>query len=93
MKSSLASPANLEKVLASYVKVLEDPEAGWCSHSPWETVARYFILKIDVTDRWPNVVTVQSLLGGDVLEPDLGSGQDVLDWQIVPGIGEWSVGF
>jgi hypothetical protein len=74
------------EVSASDVKVAELPEAGWYSRSPWKAVSRDFVLEVDITDRWPDVVTVQSFFRGDVLEPDLGSSQDMLDWQVIPGV-------
>ena len=39
---------------------------------PVEPISGYFILEIDLTNWWSDIVRVESLLRGDVFESDLG---------------------
>lgn len=57
-----------------------------------ETVARNFILEINLADRRSNVVGVKALFGRDMLETNFGAGENIFKGKFVPGIRGRSVG-
>lgn len=57
-----------------------------------ETVARNFILKVNLADRRSDIVRVKTLLGRDMFETDLGAGENIFKGKFVPGVRGRSVG-
>ena len=51
---------------------------------PLKTVSRHLILKVDITDRGSDIVTMQSLVRNPVLKSNLGTSEDGFHWQLIP---------
>jgi hypothetical protein len=81
-KSSFASPANLPDQLLALLET-----AGvYGADTPREPIARHLILEVYLANWRAEIMRVQPLLSRDMFQPDLASCNNVLEWQIFPGI-------
>lgn len=59
--------------------------------SPVKAVTRHLVLEVHLRDRRSDVVRVQTLVGADMLEPDLAASENMLQRQVFPWVRDWTV--
>lgn len=83
---SAQSPETLARLLVAFVTLvnLHDPIVVGITCIARDTVGRDLLLEVDVRNRWPDVMRVEGLVGGNVPELDSSTASDVRDVVIGP---------